>query len=533
MPRVISVIPETQLAITRPVALAVIRQVGKLLSLPKSTSILYPGSSESAAQTGSTLNYEGEASSFPYYGKLHIEANESYIDDRVLTDIAYRHEFLPVFLDKDLGVRFQPIYSATELVLNFVYRAPDQNAANRFRDDIKMRVSALRAENLHELTYNYNIPRKYVEMLQMIYGLRQAQAPYDDTFEKWLRACFDPRVTNITTLIGTEPHLAIPEHQIRNLGHFDFTAAPDVQTKDSEAGTYNISFDYRITYDKVVGIMAEYPLVVHNQMIPGKWHGYRNASGDLPSDPGRKRRVSSVSVRAFDAITQPYRVENHRPIDGVCSPQFDDWIPDTVHPDTSTVFTGIIQVDPADRTDVLNLQELGDWALDPDVLAFLKTEYPYITTYGKSIFYASLYNAGVPLTDGPLVCDKFLHLRYAPSMNLRHRYHLRLALVNDLFIMDRPAWERFRSSGISAQRILAALQGRFNIQDAWVPPLQANRYIRYADLVKVAHRLNAHKAPYQTGVEYAMMTVGNYIIAAHRSNPDATHQTDGRRAVAD
>jgi hypothetical protein len=529
MPRVATEIPETMEAIVRPVALDIIRQVGKLLGLPKSTAIYYPGSAESAAQTGSTLNYEGEPSSFPFYGKLKIEANEQYIEDRVLTDAVYRHEFLPIFIDKDLGVRIHPVYSATEMILSFTYRAESRVAAERFRDDIKMRTSMLRKENLHELTYHYGIPATYLQLCQEIHTLREKIAPYGEDFSKWFMDHVDPRVTNITTLIGTSPTLVIPEHQVCALGWFDFAFAPEPAVKDSESGTFDISFEYRVTYDKVISCVMEYPLVVHNQMIAARWHGQRNASGDLASDPGLRKRAPSLSRYFFDKFVSVYPCECQRQIDGVSMPVFDDWIPDTVHPDTSTVFTAIVQVSPTDRGDVVNLQSLGDWKIDPTLLPFLQGEAPFLTTYGQSVVYLSLYRDGVPVDDGGLTVDAALNVRYTPTMDLRQRYHLRIALVNDLTILDRPAIERFRSGGQAALKILTTLQAKLG-KKGYLPVLRGGKYISYADILEIGQRINSLKTPYQTGVEYAMLTVGNFIIAASRSSdyaPDAADNAGG------
>lgn len=529
MPRVATEIPETYETITRPASLDVIRQIGKLLGLPKETAIFYPGMSDAAAQTGSTLNYDGEPSSFPYYGKLKIEASEAYVEDRVLTDSVYRHENKPIFVDADLGVRLYPVYSATEMTLSITYRAANRTMAERFRDDIKMRTSMLRRENLHELTYSYGLPIPYLYLLQEIWTMREAQAGYGDTFSKWVMDHVDQRLTNVTTLVGTEQQLVMPEHQVCALGWFDFNVAPEPGTKESDGGTVAVSFEYHMIYDKVIGCVVEYPLVVHNQIISDAWHGVRNASGNLPSDPAARKRNPSLSRKNFDYFTNLYPCPCASQIDGVRYPPFDDWIPDHVLPDTSSLYTTIVQVDPNDTGDVLNLQQLVDWDIDHNVLDFLKTEAQYLTTYGSSIVHLQLYIDGTPIEDGKLSVDPYLNVRYAPGMDLRTRFHFRMSLVNDLYILSRDAIERFRSSGCAALKIMMTLQQKLGNR-AIVPKLKAGKYIPYKELMDIAQTINSLKTPFHTGTEYAMLTVGNFIIAAHRSSDYADHatQTVGR-----
>ncbi len=152
MPRVATEIPTTYEAILRPVVLEISRQLAVLLNLPQDISILFPGDAEEAAQHNSTLEKDGNASKFKYNQRFRVQFSENVVEDRVLATAVYQDENIPVFLDKKLAVKIKPVYSATELVLSYTYRAENRAEARKFRDDILMRTAMLRAENLHEIT---------------------------------------------------------------------------------------------------------------------------------------------------------------------------------------------------------------------------------------------------------------------------------------------------------------------------------------------------------------------------------------------
>ena len=522
MPRIAQTIPDVHDAITRPVALDVARQLGKLLKLPKTTQILIPGLTDQAAQAGSTLDYEGESINLPFNGKLTIEHTEPYIEERVLTDVVYQNDAPYFFEDKKLGVRLKPIYSSNELVLNVSARSRDRITAQRFRDDIKMRTSMMRKENLHELTYHYGIPKAFLDLLKTIYQLREAVAGYGDTLDEWLTKSLVCRATNLSTLKGTEPLLVIPEHQTRVLGWFDFSAAPEASQKDGEGPTFTSSFEYRVQYDKVIGVVAEWPLVVHNQVIPLPYRGDFQAVGKLPHNPAYRTKRLTLSRGAYDHFA-PKRLYDAQPIDGIRYPVFDDWLPHEVAPDTSTVYTTMLQVDVNDPQAVISLFDLGDVTIDHQILDYMLLKPQALSQLGQSAVYVTLYEGKSPKEGSFLEIDDQLTIRTKAPLDPRKSYHLRIALLTDLFALSSEAFDRLRMHGTACIKILLTLQGKFDWGNC-IPKLVGGKLVPKAVLKDIAARINAYKAPYQTGVEYRFLTVGNFVISTHRSEDYAGHE---------
>lgn len=528
MPRVAMRIPESQDSILRPVSFDVIRQVFDILSLPKDTSILFPGASEEAAMPGSTLNHMGEPTKFNNSERVRVEVNEEIEDHTILTTAVYQRENRPIFLDKDLGVAMYPVYAQTTLVFQLTYRAPNRVTAKRFRDECLLRHAAWRAENVHELTYHYPVPYEYIHLLQEIHTLREATAGYGEDFSKWVEDHFTNRVTNLTTLIGTQPQLSISEHQIRPLGWFDFNALPQPEQKEAENGTFVVNFEYRVVFDKVIGVAMEYPLVVHNALIDEKWYSSPRASGNF-TDPERRNGVNTIGRRALDYFAQLNQCQRLCKIDGIRIPEFDDWEPKQVRPNTNTLALVMTAVDEEDPQAVINLAEIPDYAIEENVLAFLKQEHQWISRYGGNPFYVSLYRNDEPLDDSWLTVDENLNVRTTQPLNPRDRYHLRLALVNDLLSLSSEVLERFRLHGKACVAILSTLQWTM-LRDGWTPKLLGGKYVTRRDLNEIAQRINDLKAPHTPGIEYpGMLTVGNFLITTHRRSDYArdAEETNG------
>lgn len=513
MPRTATEVKETIESITRPVVYEVLRQLYPLLNLPGQTSLMIPGMVESAPNIGSTLGFSGDPNSFRYKGQLRVEVTETFIEDSVLATAIQRLEHEPIFHDPKLGVRIVPIYSATQMTLTCQYRAPNRVMAERFRDEALMRTAMLRQENLHDFHYHYSLPDSYNKLLRVIHTMRETVAPYGEDFDTWFGNHVTGRATNLTTQIGTQSQVAIAEHQIAAIGWFDFTAAPEPAVKEQDTGPYNLQFTYTLNYDKVIGCTMQWPLMVHNQIIDETYRFTPNASG-VQINPDRRLRRPSLTRHALDFFT-----DQHMPLanrnKGFVIPEYDDWIPNGVHPSTASVLTIMLEVTLTDPREVVSLYELGDYEIDPEILIFLRGEAPWLNQYGESVIHLTLYRDGDPLDDGSLVIDEDLNVRSRIDLDPRERYHLRVEVITDLTLLTASALKRLRENGAVCLKILLSLQERLTGCTA-LPTLVGGQIVSKTDLLKWADKINQGKCKLTNVVDYRMLTVGNYLVTAHR-----------------
>jgi hypothetical protein len=525
MPRVATALDNTYDSITRPVAMAAARYICKLLSLPENIRIIMAGPAEEAPMPGSTLNHQGEASIFDSEEQITIEISEETTDDRVLSTPVYQVENVPFFIDRALGVKMKPVYSQSELVMQFTYYAPNRTRARKVRKDALLKSNQGRAENVHEIDYHYPVPVDFLRLLKHIHTLRESHGGYGESFDTWMKAHITDRATNLTNVIGKQRMLAIAEKQIRPIGYFDFSTQPQPEEKDKDNGRYVLKFEYRLVFDEVIGAVAEYPLVVHNQLIDNEWFGQRRASGDV-LNPENRRGMAAYNRYAMDHIVRLNQCCTKK--EGLSIPEFDEWQPTLTHPTTYTIANVMLQVDPENPYAVLNLEtDLGDFKLNDTVIAFLKGEAAYLNRFAQSVIYLTLYRGDSPIEDGSLLVDRHLNVQTNRPMDIRDRYHLRIAVVADLNFVSSGAIERFRTSGQACLTILAAMQGHL-LGEGYLPKLLGGKVVPLKDIKEIAHAVNNKRKRQNIGT-YVMMTVGTFFITTHRSSDYASHGTQTGR----
>lgn len=524
MPRAVITVPVSYENFTRPVALQVIREVARVLHLPDNLDITFAGGAEQQANTGSTLNKDPNDSQFASDLRMRVEVQERPVEDRMITLHSNEPEHYPVFNDPALKVAIYPIFSLTEMMVSFTVRFNSRVSAQKFRDDCLIRLGMLRREDNHELTYHYSIPNPFMHLLRDIHTLRESQAPYGEDFSTWMNNHLDPRATILTNVAGSRTLLAFPETQTRIWGTFsDITANTEGATKEKDTGTWTLSFDYRVQYDKPLACRAEWPLVVHNQFINEPWFHQPVASGRLVDRWNRNERPSPLQ-HAMDVIAtdEPTRCSTKYKM--VTIPSIDDWTTDHRLPDLLPLVQMLIGVDPAEPHVVQDLKALEDFEWDPDILEFMRGEAPYMTRYGHSIFHVTLYRDKTPQQFDTLSVTDELAVVSTNPLNLRENHHLRVNVLTDLFFLTTEARNRLLESGATGQKLLMQLQF-MQAYNAYRPELVNGKLIRLADFRVIAELLNSHKRQYSGTREALMLTVGTYTIVTRRK-PDGNSEAN-------
>jgi hypothetical protein len=457
MPSVTVEIPETYSAITRPVIVEVARDLIKKIGLPTDTSLTFLGSSETGIQPGSTLTKPEENNTFSQSSNIRLEASEVYIEDRVLTTAVARPENKAFFRDNALRINIAPVYVGTEVTLSLRLRAKDRTSAEKWKDELRLRTSQGRGELLHTLNYHYEIPRQFLIILSEIHTLREQVAGYDEDIYTWFKKCLTNKTTKLTTQAGTEPVLAVGEEQIGVLGWFEFVSNPENPQKANEGGAYEIGFDYKFVYDKVVATNFKYPLVIHNQFLDSKFR---------PEYPIYQLNLHhmepSWSKRHVNKFTGLFNDKKSTGLSGVTIPEFDDWVPKYVQPNTSTIYSTVLGVDLDNPNYLLNIVDIGHYLFDPAIIRFLKGESPYLNLTNQSIFHVSMFNWEYPLPEKTISVNNNLEAYSDFDLNPRNHYHFRLAVVNDLTILSKDAIERLRNDPEAAFEIIKILHPDFS-----------------------------------------------------------------------
>lgn len=454
MPNISITLPETSQSISRPIVLDIIGQLQDITKVNPSTKIFFAGDIRKMQTPGTSIDSTDERFAlFNTNNIIFIEVQEDYDINTVGSTAVTRPEQLPVFYDPALDIQVTPVYTTTNTVISFRYRCVSKTEALRWRDDIRLRASQMRDVNVHNLTYHYALPLDVLVLLKLIHQTKELVEPYNETYEDFIRRNSTDRLTVMGDLVNQEVRLAISETQCRVVGLYEWDVLPEKPERE-DSGVWTVSFSYKFSFEKPIACHMRYPVMVHNNLLPSYYTLFTNGEKDLYHTP-KHYPLSLGALAGFESDTVMDHRRSHEPV--IRLPRFDDFDIKQVPTGTGTAIIALCQVD-TDKRQLLNLKELGDIALDEDILNFIQTvEYPYITQLYKSIIHVSLYRNNHLTHTDTIDCDSELMIHAVGDLDLRNVHRLRIALVTDLTLLPWDALSRLRKYPKVLVKIIAAM----------------------------------------------------------------------------
>lgn len=514
MPNVYVTFPEISQSVSRPIIFDIISQVEDIVKINKSTKIYFPGDNQRMMQPGSSIEHEPFADPdrdplFENDNYLFIEVEEDFELESLSATNTTGACHNAVFVDNYLGVYLAPMYATSAVTVHFKYRTKSKTEAIRWRDDMRMRVSQMRDVNLHDISYHYPLPSVLVKLLVEIHRTRENKHGYGETLSEYIKQYSTNRLTLVGDLANKEAKFAISETQARIVGLYTFDGIPEKPEANDDIGTYTVSFDYKFTYERPLGCQAKYPVMVHNQLLPRELIEFVNKSYDLENVPKTYSPVLK-GLSHFEAEYQlPQRINLHTHIS---IPEYDDFICSVSYTGTTAFMTVLCELDESDNMSLFNLRELGDYAFDENVLAFLADiEHPYLMIPYKSLINICIYDGDNLVHYNKYVVDRDLNVRFLQPMNPRGCYRVRFCLMTDLSSLMPGALNRFTGYPAAFVAMLGAVDealanhpGFTELGSRTSLPAQA---IRQAQLFLQGNIDELLKDPYSRGI-YRGTSVG-------------------------
>ncbi len=429
MPSIALEVPETYNNITRPITVGMVRDLIKRFKLPNDTKVAFAGGAETIAHEGSTLASVNNDAIFPFHGKVNVEMEEMYIEDNILTTAIKRFDNPAIFEDAALGVKMHPVYTSAETAITFTYSGNSQGEVERWRDNVRRKSTEGMETLLHELIYHFSPPTVFHPILREIYNKRESLAGYNETWEKWLEDCYDPRMSVLSNLDGERGLPIISEKQIQVQGWFDFRTEPDKGTKEEDGAKWTFSFTYTFQWDKVTGMVLRYPITVHNQLLNMKYIPVEKIYN--PYDQPRRTSHSGALRDDFSKINY----ERDTAYTGVVIPEFDDWRGSEVSSKTFPIFTALTGIDAVNPLNLLNLRELGEVSIAEPIMMYIRDNRKWIMDYLSSVFLITVYKGDIPQSSANFYLDENLDINSNSPLDLRKVYHVRLSFVTDLRLL--------------------------------------------------------------------------------------------------
>jgi|JFJP01.1.fsa_nt_gi hypothetical protein len=493
MPKVAVTLSNIDQTVTRPVIYSIIEQLQTITKIKKNSLIIYPGDSGINATPGSTIETDkNNEALFNASNIVHIEVTIEHDENSIDTTDAFGIHTYPIFKDSNLKVYITPIYSKVNVVINFTYNTPSKTEAQRWRDDLRIKLSQMRDVNLHSVDYSYTLPLSYLVLLKHIHTLRENIAGYNETFTEYLMLNSVNTLTLITDTSGIDTSLTIAEKQSRIVGLYDFAPLPDIPEKDNDKSIWKVNFNYKFSFDKPVSAAMIYPITVHNQSLPVRYVDFNEDDINL----NRKNLVTLNDLRYFEYDSIYNRIMPDKLF--IRIPEFDDFKIDQLIKGSGTVFLALCELNLDNPKLLLNLDELGEVCLDKDILDFIRAgEYRYICKPQHSILHLSLYRNNGLLEYESISCNSDLDIYMRAEPDIRKQYRVRLSIMCDLSLLSMESLIRLKKYPKAFTKIISGINELLAVHPD-MNKLSDKRYIENYEL-SVIYRLLTGSALNQSG----------------------------------
>lgn len=455
MPKVLHTNDGIRESVTRPVVFDITRQIQEWTGLEQ-MNILFPGDTEAAIQPGSAISDEETFNRTAAQALWRVNVREEHQTEKLMATAVHQMEHPEFFYDEKIGVFLRPVYSPTVLTLEFEYRSTDVNNARRWRDEIRTRVSTNRDVRTHVVNYHYLIPKEFIPLLTHIHALRETQAGYGEDLEKYLEDHFTQNVTKLATLAGTAERWAIAEQQGRIMGQFEFQELPDEPTKAGDNSAYRQAFSYRIYYDCPIATAADYPVLVHNQLIDTQYLMFQPKDDIQTFESRSPRSVTALGAFEVDRLARP-TVRS-----GLRLPSFHEFYPKMVATNTLQVLSALVGIESPETSvnnrKIMSFTEIDEkWEFRSEFLNYLKLNHAYLPKYGESLVNIAVYDGDIPIDSSKFTVDEDLSVILNYDPDLRRTYYVRVSLFLDPTSLSPAAKDRSRNDAEGLTLIGAAM----------------------------------------------------------------------------
>ena len=429
-------LPDGGVNVERNVIFAVINQITNRLRI-EDCYINFKGEIQRFIQVGGSLKSSPDRPLLASDKLLTIEVEEETNTDHGLTTGIGQHEYPPVFLDSNLDISLIPIYSTTNVTINFVWTTPSRVEAKQWYNQMLAKIGSMMDVHLHDLTYHYGIPEAFGKLIYEVYQRRELAEPYGDSLTEYLVNNSSPRLTVLGDANVLYPELVISETQTRVIGTFTIDPFPDKPQVSDKGGNYTVSLGYKFSYMKPIHYECHYPIVIHNNLLPVEFYDFVDLYREQHDTP------STTSGNAFSYFEIPVMVRRETEYEWTVNLPKEDLFQPKVEPKAVAPLYYALSLLESDLITFGSIFELGDYGFDPDITEFIRSEIPWLTKQYKSIFNLKVYQ-GYQYLDTLTVTTDGTVVSTVP-VTLRSPYRLRFGLVVDLSLLDKEAlWRLYK-----------------------------------------------------------------------------------------
>ena len=422
--------------VTRPIQIIVANDIKKLLGLGRDIYIAFDPTDERIAKIKNQLgDIDHDNTTFEEY--ILLETEESTEEGTELYMTTVKPDTYPIYQDIEIDSYIQAINQRRQLDFTFTYRNKSKSLVHSLANKLKLMTGDDGMYYRHELEYGYSIPPFVIKLLSHFNDLKNKRKRPDRqlSFSDYLARTFDTRLDlggNLGKTIDNYT-LYIREAQV-NLEGYISDSVHDIKPEfDDNLNHWGITFRYRITFDKPVGLLLNYNMMVWNTPIAKEFRDFQHIENTS------NRAIHPRSLRGVNLTTIGHPIWHTRPRkDYLTIPVEDNRLPNLITPRYLTrMFSVLTMVDSNDPTLLLNIDEIPNYRFKKSVYdMLLKSEYKWVGIPCCSVIFISLICGEVEQYENRIIMDAEGNLRTTKPMDVTKTYRVMFSLLNDLDMLN-------------------------------------------------------------------------------------------------
>ncbi|QXO10304.1 hypothetical protein pEaSNUABM37_00345 [Erwinia phage pEa_SNUABM_37] len=509
MPIVKRQIKEQHKSIIRPVVIDVVNDLIRFMELKPNTDIIFKGYSDIAMMPNgymglSTDNATRENIRTVGRERIFIEMEEENPETTLLEMPVTYPEWPYIFADESLGIFIYPIKERTSIRLNFVNRFMSKGKADAWLSHMKQLMAQLVKDYIHQATYNYAYPDEVIGLIHTLWKYRENQGGYNETFSQYFRGYSTNKLTAIANQSGSQTDLVIAETADNITGNWEFDTPP-FPTKANNLGNWQASFSYRFEFDKPLGMVIQYPIAIHNQVLDESLIPKRRLPsyrGKVYHKPYQQQRFEGIQ----EDIGQSY---DPRLTDWLIYPDIDEWQLPTFDYKFIPQYQVLLAVNPEDKKELVSLRELGPYQFTARALKYLQHVGVKCFHHHQSIIQLALFCGDDLIDPNDIEMDpRTWVVRCKYDLDIRKQYRLVIYIDADLRRLWEDTVSDLKDRGVWTQEVISV------IYPDRVPPIDEDGRVTDEEWRKLIDGIDWSKLP-STDTLY----IGRFVIIA-RSERD-------------
>lgn len=332
----------------------------------------------------------------------------------------------PLFNDPDIGVKVTPRYVEHEMILTLRFRSNSKVKLSHWINTLKVSDSINTHLGYVNIRYDYSFPYSYLDFIYDAWKMIDAHPSDTPDFKSYLKEHMRHDIQKRKNLNESHKEVIAVERQMNVEGTADDKMF--YEERQIQRGIYEVSFEYRFRYRRVVAAELIFPAIIYNKFIDKDYVEYFHSNSRLRNDTLYTQPISFI-----DNKLQATEIDYYYMGDGGSRMvPWDDFFPAKPNEHIQTVSLFPIQIDETNTKLLFNIDDLTDRFLPKSVYDYIMAEKDHINKWNQSLVEVEVYSVGADERRIQVYMDNDYNFVTKESLDSRRRHYCRIGVKKDI-----------------------------------------------------------------------------------------------------